>query len=127
MGILAPAMLCTGRLPVGAVDVVTAFNQAWAAHDLEGALALMSEDCVFDGTGPPPDGTRFVGKDAVRAAWRPILDDHGSRIDPDEMFDADDRVVVLWTYRWSDGHVRGVDVFRVRDGLVNEKFSYVKG
>ena len=25
------------------------------------------------------------------------------------------------------GHVRGVDVFRVRDGKVAEKLSYVKG
>jgi hypothetical protein len=35
-------------------------------------------------------------------------------------------------YRWMDGdgksgHIRGVDVFRVRDGKVAEKFSYVKG
>ncbi len=26
-----------------------------------------------------------------------------------------------------EGHVRGVDVFRVRDGKVAEKLSYVKG
>lgn len=37
-----------------------------------------------------------------------------------------------WLYRWVDregkeGHVRGVDLFRVRDGKVAEKFSYVKG
>ena len=25
------------------------------------------------------------------------------------------------------GHVRGVDVFRVKDGLISEKLSYVKG
>ena len=39
---------------------------------------------------------------------------------------------VRWIYRWVDGdgkpgHVRGVDVFRVRDGKVAEKLSYVKG
>jgi hypothetical protein len=33
---------------------------------------------------------------------------------------------------WADGngqpgHVRGVDLFRVRDGKVAEKLSYVKG
>ena len=33
---------------------------------------------------------------------------------------------------WTDpagqsGHIRGVDVFRVRDGLILEKLSYVKG
>jgi len=38
---------------------------------------------------------------------------------------------VRWTYHWlkptGNGHVRGVDVFRVRDGKVSEKLSYVKG
>jgi hypothetical protein len=36
-------------------------------------------------------------------------------------------VIVRWRYRWDGGHVRGVDVFRVRDGRVAEKCSYVKG
>jgi hypothetical protein len=36
-------------------------------------------------------------------------------------------VVQLWRYSWADGHVRGVDVIRVRDGKVAEKLSYVKG
>jgi len=39
--------------------------------------------------------------------------------------------VVRWVYRKiRDGrpwHLRGVDVFRVRDGKVAEKFVYVKG
>jgi hypothetical protein len=38
-----------------------------------------------------------------------------------------DRVVQRWRYAWFDGHIRGVDVFRIRDGLVCEKLSYVKG
>lgn len=45
----------------------------------------------------------------------------------EQQFVSDDRAVVLWRYSWGDGHVRGVDVFRVRDGLVAEKLSYVKG
>lgn len=41
-----------------------------------------------------------------------------------------DRAVVQWRFDWGGdhpGHVRGVDLFRVRDGLVAEKASYVKG
>jgi hypothetical protein len=45
----------------------------------------------------------------------------------EEVIDAGDRVVTRWRYDFDGGHVRGVDVFRVRDGLVAEKFSYVKG
>jgi ketosteroid isomerase-like protein len=45
---------------------------------------------------------------------------------------AGDRVVQRWHHRWVDlsgtaAHVRGVDLFRVRDGKVAEKLSYVKG
>jgi ketosteroid isomerase-like protein len=107
--------------------VIDAFGAAWADHDLDAALALVTEDCVFDATGPSPDGARCVGRDAVRAAWAPIFDDRSSRFEPEETFAAGDRVVQRWRYTWDGGHVRGVDVMRIRDGLVAEKLSYVKG
>lgn len=109
------------------LDVVSAFGTAWANHDLEGALALITEDCVFENTDPAPDGTTHVGRAAIRDAWAPIFEDPTSRFDAEETFEVGDRVVQRWRYSWSDGHVRGVDVIRVRDGLVAEKLSYVKG
>jgi ketosteroid isomerase-like protein len=109
------------------IEVVTAFGAAWADHDLDAALALIAEDCVFDATGPGPDGTRHVGPEAIRKAWQAIFDDVSSRFDAEETFGAGDRVIQRWCYRWDGGHVRGVDVFRVRDGKVAEKLSYVKG
>jgi ketosteroid isomerase-like protein len=112
---------------VGSLDVVEAFGRAWADHDLEAALALVTDDCVFDATGPAPDGSRHTGRDEVRTAWKPIFDDADSRFDPEETFAAGDRVVQRWRYSWAGGHIRGVDLFRMRDGLVAEKLSYVKG
>lgn len=50
-----------------------------------------------------------------------------SRFTVEESIEAGDRVIELWTYTWADGHVRSVDVFRVRDGKVCEKLAYVKG
>jgi len=44
-----------------------------------------------------------------------------------DALNVDDRAFVRWRYGWADGHVRGVDVMRVRDGLVIETFAYVKG
>jgi hypothetical protein len=37
-----------------------------------------------------------------------------------------------WRYDWIEGageerHVRGVDIFKVKDGFICEKLSYVKG
>ena len=90
-------------------------------------MALVTDDFVFDATGPAPDGTRHVGCEAARQAWQAIFDDYASRFDPEETFAAGDRVVQLWRYSWDGGHIRGVDVFRVRDDKVAEKLAYVKG
>ncbi len=110
-----------------ALAIVEAFGAAWAAHDLDATLLLVTGDCVFESTEPGPDGTRSEGRDAVRRAWQPIFDDTHAIFEAEETFAAGDRVVQRWRYSWQDGHVRGVDVFRVRDGLVAEKLSYVKG
>ena len=55
-----------------------------------------------------------------------------AHFETEEMIAASDRCVVCWRYSWrspdgSSASVRGVDVLRVRDGLVAEKRSYVKG
>ncbi len=103
------------------------FGAAWNDHDLDAALALTTDDVVFESTGPAPDGVRAEGRDAVRAAWQPIFADRASHFDTEDLFVAGDRAVSLWSYSWADGHIRGVDVFKLRDGLVAEKLSYVKG
>ena len=110
-----------------AFAIVEAFGTAWGNHDLDACLALVANDCIFDATGPAPDGTRCEGKQAIRAAWQPIFDDHSTTFEAEETFATGTRVVQLWRYSWTDGHIRGVDVFKIRDGLVAEKLSYVKG
>jgi ketosteroid isomerase-like protein len=108
---------------------VERFNEAF----VDAVMALMSDDCLFENTYPPPDGERYVGSEAVRAFWEEFF-----RSSPHALFEAEetfacgDRCVVRWQYRWVDdagkpGHVRGVDVMRVRNGKVAEKLSYVKG
>lgn len=109
------------------LDVVERFGEAWAAHDLDQTLELISEDCVFEATGPAPDGVRHVGRTAIREAWQAIFADANARFEPEETFVAGDRVVQRWCYSWDGGHVRGVDLFRVQSGKVTEKVSYVKG
>src|SRR5260221_6268334 len=102
-------------------EVVEALGAAWAAHDLDAAIAFLTPDCVFDSTGPAPDGARHVGPDAIRRAWQGIFADPSSRFEAEETFASGDRVVQLWRYSWDGGHVRGVDVIRIRDGKVAEK------
>jgi ketosteroid isomerase-like protein len=107
--------------------VVTAFGAAWGAHDLDAAMSMCTSDCVFESTGPAPDGVRHSGHDAVRHAWEPIFADTASHFTVEDTVHAGDRVVQTWRYEWADGHVRGIDVFRIRDGKVAEKLAYVKG
>jgi ketosteroid isomerase-like protein len=112
---------------MSALEVVEAFGQAWAAHDLDCALSFVSPDCVFEATGPAPDGARHVGPTEIRRAWQAIFEEPSSRFEPEETFSAGDRVVQRWRYDWEGGHVRGVDLFKVHDDKIAEKLSYVKG
>lgn len=108
--------------------LIERFTDAFNAHDVDALMRLMTDDCVFESTGPAPDGRRFEGQDQVRACWRELFDGTPSaRFDAEDIVAADDRAVARWVYRWDGGHVRGVDVFSIRDGKVAAKCSYVKG
>ncbi len=113
--------------------MIDRFNEVFNRHDVDGIMAAMTEDCIFENTSPAPDGTRYEGVDAVRAFWEAFF--RGSphaHFTFEDQFVTEDRATVAWIYTWHDdagqpGHVRGVDLFRVRDGKVSEKLSYVKG
>lgn len=113
-------------------EAIERFNRAFGDRDLDAVMAAMTPDCVFENTAPQPDGTRYVGPPAVKAFWAQwFAKNPDARFEAEETIVAGDRATVLWVYRKTrDGkpwHLRGVDVFRVRDGKVAEKLSYVKG
>lgn len=111
-----------------AIRLVLQFNEAFNRHDVSGMMKLMSEDCVFENTAPAPDGTVYSGKEAVSQFWRDFfLESPQAHIDIEEIFGMGNRCLMRWKYSWSEGHVRGVDIFKVEDGLISEKLSYVKG
>lgn len=111
------------------IRLVLAFNAALNARDLDAMLSLMTPDCVFENTYPPPDGARYVGIAAVRGFWEGFFQGSArAHIQPEEVFALDNRCVMRWVYTWGDtGHIRGVDLYTVRAGLISEKLSYVKG
>jgi hypothetical protein len=116
-----------------AMRVALEFNDAFNRHDVPAMMALMSDDCVFENTSPAPDGAVYTGKEAVTQFWQDFF--HASpqaHIKVEEIFGLGWRCVLRWRYDWVDaageqGHVRGVDVFTVKNGLISEKLSYVKG
>src|SRR6476469_7109547 len=108
-------------------DAIERFHDALNSHDNDALALLVHEERVFEPTDPP-DGTRHVGRDAVVAACEVFFDQSPeARFEMEEILTVDDRALVRWRYAWTDGHVRGVDVMRVRDGKVVETFAYVKG
>lgn len=110
-------------------DVMLRFHEAFNSHDVSRVMALMTADCIFENTYPPPDGQRLEGADAVRGFWIQLFSESPQAVfEVEEAFAIGDRGVLRWRYSWSPaGHIRGIDVFRIRDGLVAEKLSYVKG
>jgi uncharacterized protein (TIGR03086 family) len=109
------------------------FNAAFATGDVDAIMALMTEDCVFESTSPAPDGQRHEGASAVRSVWKRLFTQTSqAEFTAEETIVCRGRAVVRWRFSWcesdgSPGHVRGVDVMRIRDGKVSEKLSYVKG
>lgn len=114
-------------------EVVNKFNTAFNQHDVQSVMALMTDDCIFENTFPAPDGERFEGQKAVRHFWEEFFQASPQAIfQTEEMITCGDRCIVRWRYEWrnaenQNGHIRGIDVFRVQDGKVSEKLSYVKG
>lgn len=115
------------------LTAVTRFHEALNRHDVASMMAIMSDGCVFENTYPPPDGERFVGKQAIQAFWENFFRaSPNAIIEIEEIFALENRCVLRWLYRWLDangksGHVRGVDIFTVEMGKVTQKLSYVKG
>lgn len=116
-----------------AIRVVLEFNEAFNRHDVAGMMQLMSDDCVFEDTHPAPDGTVYSGKEDVTNYWQNFFrESPQAHIHIEEIFGFGERCIMRWNYSWVDlggekGHVRGVDIFRVRSGSIREKQSYVKG
>ncbi len=111
-----------------AIRLVLQFNEAFNRHDVTGMMKLMSDDCLFENTAPAPDGTIYSGKDAVTQFWQDFFrESPQAHIDIEEIFGMGNRCIMRWKYSWGEGHVRGVDIFKVEEGLITEKLSYVKG
>ena len=111
---------------------VDSFNEVFNRHDLDALAAILTDDTVFEDTSPAPDGRRIEGKTAVVEFWRAwFARNPDARFEAEEIIVSGSRAVVRWVYRkMRDGqpwHLRGVDIFTVRDGRVAAKLAYVKG
>ncbi|HXN46902.1 MAG TPA: nuclear transport factor 2 family protein [Bryobacteraceae bacterium] len=122
----------TADAPPTTRRVVDRFNEAFNRRDPDALALLLTEDTVFEDTSPAPDGRRIEGKAVVMAFWREwFLRNPDARFEAEEIIVSGDRAAVRWVYRkirngqaW---HLRGVDIFTIREGKVAAKLAYVKG
>lgn len=120
------------RIETG-LRAVIAFTEAFNRHDVPAMMKLMTDDCVFEDTNPAPDGAVYKGKQVVTRFWEDFFrESPNAKIKIEEIFGLGMRCVMHWRYDWEDcqgnmGYVRGVDVYKIKEGLICEKLSYVKG
>ena len=115
------------------VEVLQQFADAWNRHDANALMAFMSEDCVFEASaGPDAAGTRYVGREAVRAGFSEVWVTYpDAKWSDARHFICGDRGVSEWTFTGTraDGsrvEVHGCDVFTFRAGKIALKNSYRK-
>ena len=119
------------RLESG-MRIVLAFNDAFNRHDIAGMMQLISDNCVMESNSPAPGGTAYSGRQSIEQFYRDYfekLPDVRSEIE--DIFGFGYRCVMRWRYEWTDSagkkeHIRGVDIFQIKDDLISEKLSYVK-
>ncbi len=112
--------------------VIDRFNELFNQHDADALAELLTDDTVFEDTSPAPDGRRIEGKAAVVEHWRGwFTRNPDARFEAEEVIVSGSRAVVRWVYHkvrnGQPWHLRGVDIFGVRDGKVSAKLAYVKG
>ncbi len=107
---------------------VERFNDAVGRRDVAALRRAITDDCVFE----CPKGSRFAGDEMVDAFVRLFAVPGVGPFATEEVVVAGGRAVVRWRHSWDHGngdrgHVRGVDLFCVRNGAIAEMLSYMKG
>ncbi len=132
-GPATPATAAAAETDAPTVALLDAFAAAWNRHDVDGLMACMAPDCVFEAAaGADVTGARHAGTDAVRRAYAAVFATYpDARWNQPRHFVAGDRAVSEWTFTGTmkDGtrvEVNGCDVFTLKHGKIALKNSYRK-
>ncbi len=109
--------------------VIQQYLDAFLQHDPTLLSAVIAEDCVIEDLQPAPDGARIVGKAACLAAWQSLAANAATHVEIEEVLITGERAVILMRLVWGEGELdalRGVNIMRVRDGLIVEGLGYSK-
>jgi len=113
--------------------LVLEFGKAFNRQDVAAMAQFLCEDCVLETGSPAPDGAVYRGRAAAAGYWQALFRElPGAHLEIEEVFGIGLRCVMRWKLAWAgDGgeaaHLRGIDVFEMREGLIYRMFTYVKG
>lgn len=113
--------------------VVLAFTETFNRHNIESMMQLISDDCVMEDFTGAPDGNKYSGKQEITRFWKDSFRlSPNIHIEIEDIFGFGYRCIMRWKSKWindsgENKYIRGVDIFKVRDDLICEKLSYVKG
>lgn len=114
-------------------DAMYQWNRAWERFDLQGVLAFMHDEVLFENW----TGGRAKGKASLRNAWRPWFAQADFRFTEEELFidEVEQKLLFRWTLQWPcpdpayQGQIevrRGVDVIHLHNGKIINKLTYSK-
>ena len=114
------------------IKAMTAWNQAWDNHDLNGVMDLFHEEVTFVNW----TGGKVQGREALRQAWEPWFANHGGfKFTPQDLFvdESEQKVAYQWQLDWPSlekgraGQPErrlGMDIIHFKDGKIIGKYSY---
>ena len=111
-------------------ELTIRFTDAFNRDDLDGVMAMMGEDSVYEEFS----GRVHRGSAAIRAAFEPqFRGDHGKmRFETEDLFAdaATGKALIRWVCRLETRRGpaawRGLDILHFEDGLVKRKLTYAK-
>jgi len=112
--------------------IVMSFIEAFNQHDISAMMHFISDDCHFEIASPAPDGATITGKPAIAQYFQDVFTQcPQANLKAEELLGFGIRCILRWRLDWSDpsgntSHLRGMDLFRVQQDLICEKYSYLK-
>jgi len=112
--------------------IVIEFVKDFNNHNIEGMTQFITDNCILETIESGPNGTKYVGKREITKYWEDFFrNSRNTKLEIEEIFGSAIRCVLLWSLIWDDlegnrRYLRGVDIYRVKNGLIEAKQSYAK-
>jgi predicted SnoaL-like aldol condensation-catalyzing enzyme len=112
--------------------IAMAYIEAFNRHDISAIMQLISDDCHFETASPAPDGATMTGKPAITQYFQDLFTKFPqAHLKAEQLLGFGIWGILRWRLDWSDPsgstvYLRGMDLFRVQQDLLSERYSYIK-